>query len=125
VITVTVNTERGPVDVRVPDDTYDMGPEDYIREHMWNEYGMERCDLCGDTTFCTTGTCPTCREADPDPDDRGFAIVDDGTLDTVVRCDHCGGEVRYSWDGEGTYDEHVAYALDDAAEQHVCGAGEI
>jgi len=54
---------------------------------------------------------------------RTWAIVldDDGTLDTVVRCDACNEEFRYTYEGgpdEQAYDDFVAWALDDAAQEH-------
>jgi hypothetical protein len=68
-----------------------------------------------------------------------FHLTDDGTLDTVVRCEDCGQEERYNYDPEsaadveafldapaGTvkpedgYDQFVAWALEDAAQTHEC-----
>jgi hypothetical protein len=47
-------------------------------------------------------------------------LSDDGTLDTVFRCDQCGEEIRYTFDGEGSYDDFVAWAIQDAEEEHAC-----
>jgi hypothetical protein len=55
-----------------------------------------------------------------------FYLADDGTLDTVVTCDTCGAEERYTFDGwtdapgQEAYDAFVAWALEDAAELHDC-----
>lgn len=39
-------------------------------------------------------------------------LTDDGTFDTVIRCDECGHETRFNYDGEqsghDTYNEFVA-----------------
>ena len=53
-----------------------------------------------------------------------FHLSDDGTLDTVVTCDRCGQDERYTFQGDGdeTYDEYVTYALEDAAIDHECKA---
>ena len=61
-----------------------------------------------------------------------FTLADDGTLDTVVECESCGRQVRYSYaahcddgrksaeDDEFAYDRFVEWALGDAAEDHEC-----
>lgn len=62
----------------------------------------------------------TLRESDD------FAVVDDGTMDTVVQCGACGAEVRYTHqpgpdgDCDETYEEFVAWALADARDSHEC-----
>jgi hypothetical protein len=53
-----------------------------------------------------------------------FQLRDDGTLDTVVACTDCGHQERFtfqpdSYDDE-TYDDFVAWALDEAAACHDC-----
>lgn len=53
-------------------------------------------------------------------------LTDDGTMDTVLRCDRCGEEMRYNYDGssegdgEQTYDEFVDWAISDAEKLHDC-----
>jgi len=68
-----------------------------------------------------------------------FDLVDDGTLDTVLRCRGCGQESRYSEDridpdceqqnGGGSicycYNRFVAWAKVDAEEQHECPGSDI
>jgi hypothetical protein len=56
-----------------------------------------------------------------------FRLGDDGTLDTVIICNSCGEELRYTFDpdasepdGEQAYDDFVTWALEDAADQHDC-----
>lgn len=65
-----------------------------------------------------------------------FSLIDDGTLDTVVKCDGCGEEVRFTYANgpeevdldadEGQtdqekYDAYVIGCLEDAEQDHVCG----
>jgi hypothetical protein len=57
-----------------------------------------------------------------------FALIDDGTFDTVVKCEVCGAELRYTYDacgdpeaGEADYDAFCDWAVGDAAADHVCG----
>lgn len=48
-------------------------------------------------------------------------LEDDGTLDTVLQCSECGEELRYNYsagEDDGTYGDFVAWAKEDAAEQH-------
>lgn len=53
-------------------------------------------------------------------------LKDDGTFDTVICCTECGEEQRYNWEPdsiehcEETYDEFVAWAIEDFDESHVC-----
>jgi hypothetical protein len=54
-----------------------------------------------------------------------FYLTDDGTMDTVVKCENCGQELRYNYDGEtgdseieANYDVFVSWALDDADFEH-------
>ena len=57
-----------------------------------------------------------------------FYLVDDGTMDTVVECNHCGEQARYNYDGgdvsedEGphSYDAFVEWAEEDAEAEHEC-----
>lgn len=53
-----------------------------------------------------------------------FTLLDDGTLDTVVRCDRCGREERYSdssdyRDSHGFLDEDRFFE-EVVAEDHEC-----
>ena len=58
-----------------------------------------------------------------------FSLVDDGTLDTVVRCILCDVELRYSGiefevedgDDDDRSDRRIEAALAMAADDHVCG----
>ena len=66
-------------------------------------------------------------------------LIDDGTLDTVLRCSECGEELRYNYDGPDTvegstvdeamekladadqqYREFVEWAIEDATIAHKC-----
>lgn len=48
-----------------------------------------------------------------------MTLVDDGTLDVVLRCSGCGGVERYSLnDGEENYEDFVEWAAADAGEIH-------
>ena len=49
-----------------------------------------------------------------------FHIVDDGTLDTVVRCDDCGGEERFNIEGFDDDEDRIDAALFMADEDHEC-----
>jgi len=55
-----------------------------------------------------------------------FYLSDDGTLDTVVVCEACGDEVRYTYQPDGDEDEvdgyldFVEWCLKDADEDHQC-----
>ena len=61
-----------------------------------------------------------------------FSLGDDGTMDTVVFCDVCGQEERYSFDGckacddghDGAecYNKFIRWAQADANELHECEA---
>lgn len=71
-----------------------------------------------------------------------FSLTDDGTMDTVVRCDECGEEVRFNRDGaddadlkpccalcipEGCpncYGAYVDECCNYAAEDHQCSASD-
>lgn len=58
-------------------------------------------------------------------------LGDDGTMDTVICCSECGEEMRYTYaagpddqtyydpDAQ-TYDEFVAWAMEDFDEDHEC-----
>lgn len=66
-----------------------------------------------------------------------FRLTDDGTMDTVVRCEHCSEEVRFNYamedagepecthgksDGcQDCYDEWVEQCCVDAEDDHECG----
>ncbi len=47
-------------------------------------------------------------------------LGDDGTMDTVVSCSECNEETRYNFDGVGSYQEFVKWALGDFDETHEC-----
>jgi len=67
-----------------------------------------------------------------------FNLVDDGTLDTVLRCQGCGEEARYNesletdtdceaekpGDACGCRGRFIAWAKRDAEEQHECPGGQ-
>ena len=48
-----------------------------------------------------------------------FQLVDDGTLDTVVRCMDCGDEERYSIEADDN-ESRIEAALFMAAKDHEC-----
>lgn len=48
-----------------------------------------------------------------------FKLVDDGTLDTVVRCVDCGDEERYNIEADDNV-SRVEAALELAREDHEC-----
>ncbi len=55
-------------------------------------------------------------------------LTDDGTLDTVLRCSHCGEEFRFNYDagtdnteeGEGAYDAFVDWCIESTEDDHEC-----
>lgn len=50
-------------------------------------------------------------------------LTDDGTMDTVIKCDICGEETRYSYQidgGDDTYDEWVRGCIADFDRDHMC-----
>lgn len=58
-------------------------------------------------------------------------LTDDGTLDTVLRCDECGEEFRYNYDpasdgypaedaAKDAYDDFIDGCIEDATAEHVC-----
>ena len=62
-----------------------------------------------------------------------FYLTDDGTLDTVVRCEHCGHEERFNYDpspdpfdidpnadADTLYDTFIDACCERAAEDHEC-----
>lgn len=51
-----------------------------------------------------------------------FDLIDDGTLDTVVKCATCGEELRYNYAAseEESYEEFTAWCLEDAEDVHEC-----
>ena len=56
-----------------------------------------------------------------DQDIPEFDLVDDGTLDTVLKCSLCGEELRYTpyEEYEGA-DEWIDWCVDDARDTHIC-----
>lgn len=57
-----------------------------------------------------------------------FSLIDDGTMDTVIRCDKCGEEIRFTAaecnsdseeDGD-TYDNFVQWCIEECEDDHVC-----
>lgn len=62
-----------------------------------------------------------------------FVLIDDGTLDTVVKCDACGEEIRFNY-AEAcclppiakppSYKAFVAECCIDAEEDHLCSHDE-
>jgi len=79
------------------------------KRHCWN---------------CTGEGCSGCRW-DVVPT---FVLADDGTMDTVIRCEACGREERFNFacgpddeDGtEYTYDAFVADCIEQCEADHVC-----
>jgi len=60
-------------------------------------------------------------------EEPSFSIVDDGTLDTVLKCDNCGEELRYNIDlsdveieTEDSNEHRIQRALDLAESEHEC-----
>lgn len=62
-----------------------------------------------------------------------IVLTDDGTLDTVLRCEECGEEFRYNYSAiehdpddtrsdEEAYDDFVKDCIEDAEAEHECGA---
>ena len=45
-------------------------------------------------------------------------IVDDGTLDTVLRCSLCGRESRFNYDGDRSYTAFRKWARSDMSADH-------
>lgn len=47
-------------------------------------------------------------------------LADDGTMDTVTQCSHCGKQYRFTFgpDADESYEDFVEWALDDAASDH-------
>lgn len=55
--------------------------------------------------------------------DNTFTLVDDGTLDTVIKCDNCSQEIRFTGgevDLNMRHDEWVDYCMAMAKEEHEC-----
>lgn len=54
-------------------------------------------------------------------------LVDDGTLDTVFRCQTCGEEMRYTrdCDDDRDYDEFVLDTLHELQDEHECYEDEV
>lgn len=59
-----------------------------------------------------------------------ITLIDDGTMDTVLRCSECGEEMRYNFqpdpdiDDDGdAYDDFVEWAIEDATADHECTLG--
>lgn len=62
-----------------------------------------------------------------------FQLTDDGTMDTVIRCDECGAEIRYNYSFGGpdqaqddepqeSYEDFIAWAIEDAESWHDCNS---
>lgn len=53
-------------------------------------------------------------------------LVDDGSLDTVFECDVCNHLIRYTYTPSAwpSYEAFVAWAKEDAAEDHECDDGD-
>lgn len=52
-----------------------------------------------------------------------FELTDDGTLDTVLLCNQCGEQLRYTFGGvdeDGPYEAFVEWCKEDAEEVHEC-----
>lgn len=57
-----------------------------------------------------------------------FVLVDDGTLDTVVKCSLCGCEERFNFDGDAdddradgrAYDAFMEWCFEDMDSEHIC-----
>lgn len=51
-----------------------------------------------------------------------FSLIDDGTLDTVIRCNKCGEWIRYDSEYLETYDgsERENWALSVVEDDHQC-----
>lgn len=68
-----------------------------------------------------------------------IVLSDNGTLDTVLRCEDCGEEFRYNYEvgapptdaqeagcaPEDTYDDFVQWAIEDAESEHECSADDV
>ena len=62
-----------------------------------------------------------------------FELVDDGTMDTVVKCTLCGCEERFNFDGDAdddradgrAYDAFVEGCFDDMDSEHICEREEV
>ncbi len=48
-----------------------------------------------------------------------ISLTDDGTLDTVLRCDTCAQEFRFNFD-EGDYDAWVEECVAEVSDEHTC-----
>ena len=63
-------------------------------------------------------------DTEPEDDGHTFSLIDDGTLDTVLRCNACGQEERFNPEpanSEGFEEgEREAAALEMAQEEHEC-----
>lgn len=51
-----------------------------------------------------------------------FTLIDDGTLDTVYKCDDCGVEERFTFAGTDfeTYDDFLDWINNEALDEHEC-----
>jgi hypothetical protein len=49
-----------------------------------------------------------------------FTLIDDGTLDTVIRCDKCGEEMRFNCLVFLSNLRLIAWAVSEAEENHEC-----
>lgn len=63
-----------------------------------------------------------------------IVLIDDGTLDTVLRCTECDEEFRYNFDPilemeeednpDDAYDAFIDWAIKDATDEHECDDGQ-
>ncbi len=49
-----------------------------------------------------------------------ISLTDDGTLDTVLRCDTCAEEFRFNFDSSGDYDAWVEECVAEVSDEHTC-----
>ena len=60
-----------------------------------------------------------------------FELIDDGTLDTVLRCRICGGEERFNTHAmaevgdDGPVEEWIDLCVEDATIYHECQIAEV
>jgi len=50
-------------------------------------------------------------------------LTDDGTMDTVLRCDECGEEFRFNYEwsaSDSTYEEWVTSCIEEIEQEHEC-----
>lgn len=51
-----------------------------------------------------------------------FSLVDDGTLDTVIVCDNCGKETRFTYDNNSRdeYGDFIEWCIEELKNDHEC-----